>query len=229
MQWFCSRHFVIPRNIVTAVAATPPGAYTFPSVPSTPAVPAMHARTRPTLYDQLEGLPEGLTGEILNGQLYTQPRPSGRHGLAESSLIDELVGPFQKGRGGPGGWWIIGEPELHFVRDTEVDVPDLAGWRRERMPRIPEDQRFTVVPDWVCEILSKSTASKDREIKMPIYAQYGVAYAWLVDPLARTLEAYVRDGQTWRQIGRFCGSDQVAVAPFDAVTIQLADLWVPKG
>jgi Uma2 family endonuclease len=114
----------------------------------------MHVRTRPTLYDQLEALPEGLNGEILNGQIHTQPRPSGRHGLAESSLIDELVGPFQKGRGGPGGWWIIGEPELHFIRDTEVDVPDLAGWRRERMPRIPEDQRFTVVPDWVCEILS---------------------------------------------------------------------------
>jgi Uma2 family endonuclease len=187
----------------------------------------MHARTLPTLYEQLEALPEGLTGEVINGQLYTQPRPSGRHGLAESSLIDELVGPFQKGRGGPGGWWIIGEPELHFVRDAEVDVPDLAGWRRERMPRIPEDQRFTVVPDWVCEILSTSTASKDRQIKMPIYAEYGVGYAWLVDPLACTLEAYERDGANWREIGRFSGDDQVAVAPFAAVTIHLADLWVP--
>ena len=187
----------------------------------------MHARTRPTLYEQLEALPEGLTGEILNGQLYTQPRPSGRHGLASSVLGAELLGPFQQGHGGPGGWWIIDEPELHFIRDTEDDVPDLSGWRRERMPRIPEDQRFTVVPDWVCEILSKSTASKDREIKIPIYAQFGVAYAWLLDPLARTLEAYERDGTGWREIGRFSCDDRVAVAPFAAATIHLADLWVP--
>lgn len=187
----------------------------------------MHGRTQPTLYEQLEALPEGLTGEILNGQLYTQPRPSGRHGLAESSLIHELLGPFQKGRGGPGGWWIIDEPELHLIRDTEVDVPDLAGWRRERMPRIPEDQRFTVVPDWVCEILSKSTASKDREIKMPIYAEYGVAHAWLLDPVARTLGAYEREDKGWREIGRFSADDRVAVAPFATATIHLADLWVP--
>lgn len=190
--------------------------------------PTMHARTRPTLYEQLEALPEGLTGEIIDGQIHTQPRPSGRHGLAESSLIGELVGPFQKGRGGPGGWWIIVEPELHFVRDTEVYVPDLAGWRRERMPQIPEDQRFTVVPDWACEILSKSTASKDREIKMPHYAAYGVDYLWLIDPLVRTLDAYARGGRTWREIGRFAFDDRVSVAPFDAVTIQLADLWVPS-
>jgi Uma2 family endonuclease len=189
----------------------------------------MHVRTRPTLYDQLEALPEGLTGEILNGQLYTQPRPSGRHGLASSVLGAELLGPFQRGRGGPGGWWIIDEPELHFIRDTEVDVPDLAGWRRERMPRIPEDQRFTVVPDWVCETLSKSTASKDRKIKMPIYARYGVGYAWLLDPLARTLEAYAREGLGWREIGRFSGDDAVRIAPFDAVTIQLSVLWAPDG
>jgi Uma2 family endonuclease len=188
----------------------------------------MHARTRPTLYAQLEALPEGLTGEIIDGQVHTQPRPSGRHGLAESSLIGELIGPFQKGRGGPGGWWIIGEPELHFVRDTEVLVPDLAGWRRERMPQIPEDQRFTVIPDWVCEILSKPTASKDREIKMPAYAEYGVAYLWLIDPLLRTLEAYVREGRYWREIRRFASDDRVAVAPFDAVTIELADLWAPS-
>jgi len=89
--------------------------------------PLRHARTRPSLYEQLESLPEGLTGEILDGQLYAHPRPSALHALAASSLGDELVSPFQKGRGGPGGWWIIDEPELHFIQDTEVDVPDLAG------------------------------------------------------------------------------------------------------
>jgi Uma2 family endonuclease len=189
---------------------------------------AMHARTRPTLYEQLEALPEGLTGEILDGQLYTQPRPSGPHGLASSSLGYDLLGPFQRGRGGPGGWWIIDEPELHFMIDAEVDVPDLAGWRRERMPFLPEGHRYTVVPDWVCEVLSPSTESKDRKIKMPIYARFGVAYAWLVDPLARTLEAYALEAGAWREIGRFAGTELVAVAPFEAVPLDLGGLWVPS-
>jgi Uma2 family endonuclease len=120
------------------------------------------------------------------------------------------------------------EPELHFIRDTEVDVPDLAGWRRERLPTLPKAQhRALVVPDWVCEILSPSTESKDREVKMPIYARFGVAYAWLLDPRARTLEAYSLDGDAWREIGRFAGGARVSVAPFEAVTISLDDLWAP--
>jgi Uma2 family endonuclease len=189
----------------------------------------MHTRTRPTLYEQLEALPEGVTGEILDGQLYAHPRPSGPHGFAASSLGYDLTGPFQRGRGGPGGWWIIDEPELHFIRNAEVDVPDLAGWRRERMPLIPEGHRYTVVPDWVCEILSKSTASIDREVKMPIYAEFGVAYAWLIDPRARTLEAYALETGVWRELGRFSGSDLVSVPPFEAVTLHLSDLWGPTA
>ncbi|HSO84595.1 Uma2 family endonuclease [Thiocapsa sp.] len=186
-----------------------------------------HEKTRPSLYEQLEALPEGLTGEILNGQLYTQPRPSGAHVVTASALGYELFGPFQRGRGGPGGWWIIDEPELHFIHDTEVDVPDLAGWRRSRLPRIPQDHRFTVVPDWVCEILSPSTESKNREVKMPIYAHFGVAYAWLIDPRARTHEAYALERGDWREIGRFAGGAEVSVAPFNAMTIALSDLWAP--
>jgi Uma2 family endonuclease len=137
-----------------------------------------------SLYDQLMALPEGLTGEILNGQLHAQPRPAAPHMGVESALQIELGGPFDRGRGGPGGWRILVEPELHFVRDQEVCVPDLAGWRRARLTQLPRDQRFEVVPDWVCEILSPSTESKDRQIKMPIYARYGVGFAWLVDPLS---------------------------------------------
>jgi Uma2 family endonuclease len=183
---------------------------------------------KPTLYEQLEALPEGLTGEILNGQLHTQPRPTLEHGYTETSLAGELVNPFQRGRGGPGGWLIVMEPELHFIRDTEVDVPDLAGWRRERLPTLPKAQhRALVVPDWVCEILSPSTESKDREVKMPIYARFGVAYAWLLDPRAHTLEAYTLEGDAWREIGRFAGGARVSVAPFEAVTISLDDLWAP--
>jgi len=179
-----------------------------------------------TLYQQLEALPEGLTGEILNGQLHTQPRPSGPHAIAESSLGADLHAPFQRGRGGPGGWWIIVEPEVHFVRDREVAVPDLAGWRRARMPSPPEDHRFEVVPDWVCEILSPSTASKDREIKLPLYARYAVAYAWLVDPKARTLEAFELENGAWQEIGHFAGADRAAVPPFAAITLDLEGLWL---
>ena len=178
-----------------------------------------------SLYEQLMNLPETLTGEILNGQLHTQPRPTGPHALTGSSLGDELVGPFQKGRGGPGGWWIIDEPEIHFVRDIEVAVPDLAGWKRERMPAVPRDHRFEVVPDWVCEILSPSTASKDRVIKMPLYAKHGVQYAWIVDPFRRALEAMELKNGTWTPLGSFLEEDLAAVAPFDAITIALSGLW----
>ncbi len=189
----------------------------------------MHARIHLSLYTQLENLPEGLIGEILDGQIHTQPRPAWPHAVAASSLIDELLSPFQKGRGGPGGWWIVAEPELHLIRDTEVCVPDLAGWRRERMPNPPPGHRIEVVPDWIFEILSPSTASKDRQIKMPIYARYGVAHAWLIDPSIRTLETYTLDAGQWRGTRRFTDNDQVSAAPFHAVTIALADLWVPSA
>lgn len=136
-----------------------------------------------------------------------------------------LFGPFHKGRGGPGGWWIIIEPEVHFIRDTEVLVPDVAGWRRKRMPDIPRDHRFQVAPDWICEILSPSTASKDREVKLPIYAHYGVQYTWLVDPLAHTLEALGLQDGSWVQLGSFRDDDRVSIAPFAEISIALPDLW----
>ena len=177
-----------------------------------------------TLYEALEALPEGLTGEILHGQLHTQPRPAPRHALAASNLCAKVMSPYSYGQGGPGGWWIIVEPELHFVRHTEVLVPDLAGWRRERLPTIPPDPHFEVVPDWICEILSPSTRSKDREIKMPLYARYGVAHAWLVDPEAETLEAYELRGAQWAQLAVYGATDTLAVAPFEAAAFRVADL-----
>lgn len=185
----------------------------------------MNAVVKPSLYGQLFALPENITGEILNGSLHTQPRPSGRHGLAESVLGMRIGLPFEFGEGGPGGWWIITGPELHFIRDQEVAVPDLAGWRRERMPHVPEDHRFEVVPDWLCEIVSPSTAQKDRIIKLPLYAQYGVSFVWIVDPLAQTLEAFELQQGRWLLIATLKGDDPVTVPPFDAVTFSLADLW----
>jgi Uma2 family endonuclease len=185
----------------------------------------MNAVLKPSLYEQLMALPEHVTGEILNGELYAMPRPSGKHGLAGSGLGGNVLNPFHFGRGGPGGWWIIIEPEIHFVRNQEVAVPDLAGWRRERMPSVPDDHRFEVVPDWVCEILSPSTAKKDRVIKLPIYARYGVQYVWIVDPLAQTLEAYALQQGQWLLIATLKDDDEVAVPPFDAAPFSLADLW----
>lgn len=185
-------------------------------------IPKLHP---PTPYETLLTLPEHLVGEIIDGQLDTQPRPSGPHGLAESALNIEIGGPFHKGRGGPGGWWIIVEPEVHFRRDTEVVVPDLAGWRRERMPAIPQGHRYEVVPDWVCEILSPGTAKKDRSQKLPLYARYGVAHVWLVDPIERTLEVFeLREG-FWLLLGTLQDQDPVTMPPFAAVTFSLAELW----
>lgn len=172
-----------------------------------------------TLYDTICALPDGLVGEIINGQLYTQPRPSGPHAFAASNLGADLVNPFSRGRGGPGGWWIIDEPEVHFERDVEVLVPDIAGWRRERMPEIPDDQRFEVVPDWICEVLSPSTASKDREVKMPVYARYGVRYAWLVDPVARQLEVHTLEDGEWQLTATFEDGTAINAPPFEAITL----------
>lgn len=188
-------------------------------------MPAVARAETLTLYDQLLALPDHLVGEIIAGQLHTQPRPSGQHTLAHSGLHGELDGPFHKSRGGPGGWWILFEPEVHFIRDTEVVVPDLAGWRRERMPALPHDHRFEIVPDWVCEILSPSTARKDRALKLPLYARFTVPHVWLVDPLARTLEAFeLRAGQ-WSLAGVFQENDTVAAPPFAVAPFNLAVLW----
>jgi Uma2 family endonuclease len=180
---------------------------------------------KPRLYDQLCALPEGIRGEIINGQLRTQPRPAWPHALASSRLGSDIEGPYGRGRGGPGGWWIIDEPEIHFLLDTEVEVPDIAGWRRERMPEPPQGHKIQVVPDWICEVLSPSTKSTDREEKMPLYARFGVQYAWLLDPAIRTLEAYMLSGGKWQPLGFFRDDDRVSVAPFDAIRIHLDELW----
>lgn len=185
----------------------------------------MQLACSPTLYQQLEGLPDGLTGEILDGQLHTQPHPTGPHARAETELSIDIGSSYGRGRGGPGGWWILVEPEIHFVVDQEVAVPDLAGWRRERMPAIPQGHRFTVVPDWICEILSPATASKDREIKMPLYARYGVGHAWLLDPTTRTLEAYRLEDGAWRLIAEAADTDKRALEPFLALELDLTNLW----
>ena len=175
------------------------------------------------VYQDLLNLPENIIGEIINGELHTQPRPSPRHALASSSLGGELDGLYFKGRGGPGGWWIIDEPEIHLGDD--VLVPDIAGWKKERMPKFPETAFFNVSPEWVCEVLSQNTVRKDRIFKMPLYAKYGVQHIWLLDPLAKTLEVYQLETQYWKLIGTFSGNDNVSILPFQEISIDLSFLW----
>lgn len=180
---------------------------------------------RRALYAAYQAVPAHERAEIIRGTLYVTPRPGPQHANASSVLGSELGGPFQRGRGGPGGWWILDEPELHLV-ELEPLVPDLAGWRVERMPRLPATAYFTVVPDWVCEVLSKSTEDIDRNKKLPLYAELGVAHVWLVDPVARTLEVHaLGTGSRWREVRIHREDDRVCAAPFEAVQIELAALW----
>jgi hypothetical protein len=178
----------------------------------------------------LEALPSNVIGQLLHGQLHVMPRPASLHALACTRLGGRLDGPFGLGEGGPGGWWILYEPELHFPNPRvkagkDVLVPDLAGWRVERMPEIVDAPFFTITPDWICEVLSPSTERIDREQKMPIYAREGVRWAWLIDPIKRTLEVYALEDGRWIDTGRWGGNDLVRAAPFDAVELKLVMLW----
>jgi Uma2 family endonuclease len=174
-------------------------------------------------YDDLLALPANVIGEIINGRLVTQPRPGSLHAATSSMLGGELLGPFCRGKGGPGGWVILDEPELHL--HGHVLVPDLAGWRRTRMPEIPQAAAFELAPDWVCEVLSPSTARVDRAEKLAIYAQEGVRHAWLVDPAAQTLEILRKEGERWLLLATFAGEQVARAEPFDAIELELGALW----
>lgn len=177
---------------------------------------------RPATYEDLCRVPEHLVAEIIDGELLVHPRPAPKHARAASSLGIEVGSPFDKGSGGPGGWWILDEPEVHLGAD--VVVPDLAGWRRERLPRLPDTAWFEVAPDWVCEVLSPATYKTDRKRKMPLYARHGVSRLWLVDPETRTLEAYRRQKERWLLLHTFADQDPVAAEPFQAVPFGLGSL-----
>lgn len=174
-------------------------------------------------YEKWLELPENVIGEIIMGDLHVSPRPAPKHARASSILGGNLTGPFDQGKGGPGGWWILDEPEIHL--ENNIIVPDIAGWRRERMPQIPDEAFFSVVPDWICEVLSPSTAALDRAKKMPFYAQQGVKYFWLVDPIAKTLEVYENDHARWILVHTYANDDKLRAVPFDAIEIELAALW----
>jgi len=167
----------------------------------------------PTLAD-LDALPAGVVGEIIEGVLYTMTRPRGRHQSIVTAIGGNLHGPFGLGRGGPGGWRILIEPGLELPNTAEI-APDVAGWPLERLPELPIDEPIRVVPDWVCEVLSPRTQRHDLLVKMPYYAKVGVNYAWLIDGTSRTITAHRLEAGRW-------------LVPFAAHS-RCARCWRPAG
>jgi Uma2 family endonuclease len=188
-------------------------------------------KPRRATYADLEAAPPNKVAELIGGVLHVMPRPAPRHARVGGALQGKLFDPFDDGKGGPGGWWILPEPELHFPDpdapgEVEALVPDIAGWRRERMPELPETAYFELAPDWICEILSPSTEEIDREEKMPIYAREGVRHAWLVDPVKRTLETFsIIPGPGWERGPVHRDAARVRVVPFEAIELDLSVLW----
>lgn len=175
------------------------------------------------LYEDVIAAPEMKIAELVGGDLYLSPRPAMRHSKAASMLGADLSDAFHRGRSGPGGWWILDEPELHFGSD--VLVPDIAGWRRERLPEIPDAGWMELAPDWLCEVLSPSTERFDRHMKLPLYAAAGVRHLWLLNPRDRTLAVYGRMLQSWVLLETHRGDATVHAPPFEEVGIELAPLW----
>ncbi len=184
---------------------------------------ALKRSARRATYQDVLDAPMHMVAEIVEGVLSTHPRPAPPHARASSVLGGRIGDPFDFGEGGPGGWWIIDEPELHLGED--VPVPDVAGWRRERMPEFPDTAFAALAPDWVCEVLSPSTRDLDRHGKRPVYAREGVRHLWFIDPLARDLEAFeLRDGE-WVLIATARNDDPVSIPPFEAIAFPLDALW----
>jgi len=172
----------------------------------------------------LDALPPNLVGELIDGTLYVMARPRAPHGIAATWIITEIGAPYVRGRGGPGGWWIIVEPGIELPGAAEV-VPDLGGWRKERMPLAPTEEAITTVPDWVCEIQSDSTAEVDYAVKMPFYARVGVPWLWMLSPKLRFLAVHRLVEGRWVLHALHEGNSRAFVPPFDAVQIDLGGLW----
>jgi Uma2 family endonuclease len=172
--------------------------------------------TSAATHDDLLKVPDHLVAEIVDGELFTSPRPASPHAFATGALLLELTQTFQRGRG---EWWFLFQPELHLGND--VLVPDIAGWRKERMPFVPDVDAFTLAPDWICEMVSPLTTRLDRDQKLPRYARYGVGHAWLVDPLERTIEVYRSENEHWSFVS--------TREPFDEAAIDLGELWLPQS
>jgi Uma2 family endonuclease len=185
-----------------------------------PRVPPFDRRAT---YEDLKKVPDIMVAEIVDGELHASPRPALPHAHAASAVGVLIGGPFHFSRGGPGGWVILDEPELHLGRN--VVVPDLAGWRRTRLPEVPKAPFSTLAPDWVCEVSSPSTAMLDRAKKLRIYARAKVGYAWIIDPSARLLEVLQLEAGRWVIAAAHAGAKVVRAEPFSELPLDLGLLW----
>jgi Uma2 family endonuclease len=168
--------------------------------------------------------------EVLSGELVTIPAPLPRHSKTQGSLRRFVGGPFDDddGHGGPGGWWILIEIDVR-LETHEIVRPDLAGWRRERLPEPGDIRPIDVVPDWICEVISPTTASRDRVTKRALYARFGVPYYWMVDPGARTLETLrLGDDGRWIELGAWDDEATARIEPFEAIELAVGRLFLPK-
>jgi|JI9StandDraft_1071089.scaffolds.fasta_scaffold79439_1 Uma2 family endonuclease len=174
-------------------------------------------------YDDLLAYPEGTRTEILAGEIHVQPSPTLKHQLTAGELMTELSSPFQRGRGGPGGWRIVENIDIRFT-PHDVVCPDVSAWRQARLP-LSAARLIEVVPDWICEVLSPSNFRHDRGYKADLYASHGVANYWLIDPVARQLEAFTLESGRWLRLGAYDETMNIRVPPFDAVEIPLSVLF----
>ena len=181
---------------------------------------------RPAGWAEILAAPEGLEAEVIGGELWTHPRPRPEHGLAQFVIGGVLSDPFGFGRGGPGGWWLINEVDV-FFGPHDIVSPDVAGWRRERVPEFPRERPIAIRTDWVCEVLSPSTARRDRLQKATLYLDHGVPWYWLVDTDNRLLEAFEASDGHWLRHGAWSDADVARVPPFDAIELAVGDLFPP--
>ena len=184
------------------------------------------ARRLATWADLLATPDDGRVYEVLGGNLEAQPRPRPAHGRTQGLLCGELSGPFDRGRGGPGGWWLVIEPDVE-LEPHETVVPDIAAWRRERMRVLPDERPIVVRPDWICEVASPSNRRRDRGVKADLYLRTGLPHYWIVDPEERTLEAFEARGGVWARLGAWSDGDSPRTPPFDAIELDVGGLFTP--
>lgn len=185
------------------------------------------ARKQATFAD-LVAVGEDIRAEVLSGELVVSPAPLPRHSKAQGAVRRFIGGPYDDdhGHGGPGGWWIFVEVDVQLTAH-DVVRPDVAGWRRERLPQPGRARPIEVVPDWICEVASPSTAARDRVTKRALYARHGVAYYWIVDPEARTIEAMVLEGEHWTELGAWDENAVVPIPPFVETPLAIGRLFLP--
>lgn len=188
----------------------------------------MDPARRIATYEDLLALPEGVRAEILGGEIVTEPAPLPEHSRLQGALRRFVGGPFDDddGHGGPGGWWILLEVDVRLGQD--VVRPDLAGWRRERLPSPWKQRPIEVAPDWICEVVSPSNAARDRLVKRRIYSLHGVRHFWIADPAERVLEALSLVDGRWLEVGTYGDGDQARIEPFAEIELDVSRLFPPR-